>query len=883
MPSQHAAFQSNGTSSEGMPSERLAQETPPAAARPPSISDVAALVPVPSAPQLLELTATDSSGPLLTPKKESAKDGDTPPAARSGGKKEYSELGHMNNFQVCEVCEELGRADGQEALAELANSVNSYAPKIKLEVLTKYDFRVLLTIAAAALLISILVPALWGRSSKRDPTGRIPRSTAIFSLCCQVIFFTIISIALVCFAKRCFRDTPREQRVPQQAWLIVMLGSFLACSQPSSSICVVAMDFNAGRVARAIDQATAAICVSGYYFYWMALAHSYRILTPTLPKWFYVDKRQSFGVSILYDANWHILDGGNNRVVHQYFQAHNRLFCHISRFGGVWKQTMMDVYNPGRFRNFSANVYASAAVALLAVVWALIQGWLYRDPDYNPSCDLPSLPTYSLREPPGAGTARAHFSLETCVLALNMSLLAYRTDREANAILQSVVNPQSLEKFEVAGVVEDPETDTHIYVLSSEGTSSFSNGITDIKFLLVKMDAEFRHLISKTTRKKRKRRRNKGSVDIEQSIDEEGPTDEAAESWTIGTEFEQYAHCTCHNGTCEHCSSGWPGITSPVAAPGKGPSKTQSADTLISIPEQSPRDDASNWPGVSSSPDKDSSGTQSRDSFKLSLPEQSPTHDEQADRQQQQLSTSASASDLSVDSYEQWLRQQEENSKRTNFLALIARQLFSSWKDRALHVPSEKVLGLIYKERSRLDRPLLLAGHSLGGALAMLCAYELRASFLQFPLEDLACYAFGSPRIGNLPFALKYNELVKNSFRVVVQQDMVSKVPLAITGFKHAGTLALLDMREKNLHLDPTWVEEMLIHRLRFGRFSNHPVAVYRAAINEWRKKAHANSALSLPFWGGREDAELAATLRKSASGDMLAPIIMHRNSSPSL
>jgi predicted lipase len=45
------------------------------------------------------------------------------------------------------------------------------------------------------------------------------------------------------------------------------------------------------------------------------------------------------------------------------------------------------------------------------------------------------------------------------------------------------------------------------------------------------------------------------------------------------------------------------------------------------------------------------------------------------------------------------------------------------------------------------------AGHSLGAAIAVLCAWDLHV-FQQ--REVAAVYTYGQPRIGNFPFALAY-------------------------------------------------------------------------------------------------------------------------------
>lgn len=52
------------------------------------------------------------------------------------------------------------------------------------------------------------------------------------------------------------------------------------------------------------------------------------------------------------------------------------------------------------------------------------------------------------------------------------------------------------------------------------------------------------------------------------------------------------------------------------------------------------------------------------------------------------------------------------------------------------------------------------AGHSLGGALATLAAYEFRAAARAHGKDlNIACYTFGAPRVGNHAFAHEFDEV----------------------------------------------------------------------------------------------------------------------------
>ena len=74
-----------------------------------------------------------------------------------------------------------------------------------------------------------------------------------------------------------------------------------------------------------------------------------------------------------------------------------------------------------------------------------------------------------------------------------------------------------------------------------------------------------------------------------------------------------------------------------------------------------------------------------------------------------------------------------------------------------------------------------LTGHSLGGALALLCARSWTA-----PLAGV--YTFGQPRAGGGRFAARYDAALRDrTFRVVHAADIVPRVPWLPGGYRHAG------------------------------------------------------------------------------------------------
>lgn len=94
---------------------------------------------------------------------------------------------------------------------------------------------------------------------------------------------------------------------------------------------------------------------------------------------------------------------------------------------------------------------------------------------------------------------------------------------------------------------------------------------------------------------------------------------------------------------------------------------------------------------------------------------------------------------------------------------------------------------------NRGERTIWITGHSLGGALAMLCAAQT-AFVSQVPIQGL--YTFGQPRAGDDAFArLVQDAFGERIFRFVNDKDIVPRVPFFGMGFRHLGTELFFDRR----------------------------------------------------------------------------------------
>lgn len=74
------------------------------------------------------------------------------------------------------------------------------------------------------------------------------------------------------------------------------------------------------------------------------------------------------------------------------------------------------------------------------------------------------------------------------------------------------------------------------------------------------------------------------------------------------------------------------------------------------------------------------------------------------------------------------------------------------------------------------DKPLYLTGHSLGGDLAMMAALDFAVNTAQ---KNTIVYTYAAGRPGDMAFAKKYNQLVKNSYRIFNVHDFIPTLPAA--------------------------------------------------------------------------------------------------------
>ncbi|TMW64912.1 hypothetical protein Poli38472_009079 [Pythium oligandrum] len=135
----------------------------------------------------------------------------------------------------------------------------------------------------------------------------------------------------------------------------------------------------------------------------------------------------------------------------------------------------------------------------------------------------------------------------------------------------------------------------------------------------------------------------------------------------------------------------------------------------------------------------------------------------------------------------------------------------------------KEVIRLVLDENPGVS--VYVTGHSMGGSLAILAAYDLAVNLSM----KVNMYNFGGPRVGNPSFVRLYDKCVPTSYRIVMDGDIVPGVPDFWGLYQHAGTEISIDL-EGNLIVDPSFVEKKL-HVSSKRQVATHPTHVYRSSM----------------------------------------------------
>jgi len=137
------------------------------------------------------------------------------------------------------------------------------------------------------------------------------------------------------------------------------------------------------------------------------------------------------------------------------------------------------------------------------------------------------------------------------------------------------------------------------------------------------------------------------------------------------------------------------------------------------------------------------------------------------------------------------------------------------------------------------DLPLWFTGHSLGGAMAAICAGRCFLSHIQAEPEEI--YTYGSPRIGNKRYV---NHTKVPLFRWVNNNDIVTRVPPVWVGYRHAGSEFYIDRNGSIAEIQgwKRFADRLKgavygLARWRIDLFSDHLMGGYIDSIDKAIKK----------------------------------------------
>ncbi|QDT03913.1 Lipase (class 3) [Rubripirellula lacrimiformis] len=147
------------------------------------------------------------------------------------------------------------------------------------------------------------------------------------------------------------------------------------------------------------------------------------------------------------------------------------------------------------------------------------------------------------------------------------------------------------------------------------------------------------------------------------------------------------------------------------------------------------------------------------------------------------------------------------------------------------------------------DQPLWFCGHSLGGAMATICSGRCFLSHIDSNPEQL--FTYGSPRVGDRRYI---NFVSLDHFRFVNNNDIVTRVPPILMGYRHCGREVYLNRDGKIRKLGmiarrrDRWKGFLRgLTRWKIDHFADHSIHNYidaiLAAVQEERAEVQSGSS----------------------------------------
>lgn len=145
----------------------------------------------------------------------------------------------------------------------------------------------------------------------------------------------------------------------------------------------------------------------------------------------------------------------------------------------------------------------------------------------------------------------------------------------------------------------------------------------------------------------------------------------------------------------------------------------------------------------------------------------------------------------------------------------------------------EIVLKNIYKMSGHYDK-IVVCGHSLGAAVATLCAYNISHVYDTIPVE---CCTIGSPRVGNKTFKNNYDNRKIKTLRIVHNHDLVTRSPFI--GYYHVNYMLRIDHEGNIKKYMIDWERAWNYIKSVFtgNTIKDHMTASYIGSLKKWYDK----------------------------------------------
>ncbi len=148
----------------------------------------------------------------------------------------------------------------------------------------------------------------------------------------------------------------------------------------------------------------------------------------------------------------------------------------------------------------------------------------------------------------------------------------------------------------------------------------------------------------------------------------------------------------------------------------------------------------------------------------------------------------------------------------------------------------DAVKDIIFKNIDKVSgcNKIVVCGHSLGAAVATLCAYNLSHVYTDVKVE---CCTIGSPRVGNKTFKNNYDSKNIKTFRIVHNHDLVTRSPFI--GYYHVNHMLRIDdegnIKKYMIDWERAW---NYIKSVVTGRtIKDHMTASYISSLKKWYDK----------------------------------------------